>query len=142
VAALLSTPRRHEIAGPEATSTPASTLERPPAVVVAPAAPAAAEVAERPRAAEAPAPALSIDIRSSPAGAEVFDGATGRVRGVTPVVLEAARGGAPLALHVKKAGYRAQDISVPLERDAVIQLQLVRQRPVTRRTATDGLDSL
>jgi serine/threonine-protein kinase len=121
-------------AAPPAAAAPPSTAAAPPGTGAAPPVAAPAPAAQSPA-------LLTIDIRSLPAGAAVVDAATGRVRGVTPLALKAARGGAPLSLQLKKPGYRAQDLSVPLERDAVIPLQLVR-KPAARPSATAGLENL
>jgi len=68
---------------------------------------------------------------------------TGALRGITPLILTRPRGAEALAVQLRKGGYRVQEVSIPADADAVIQVQMTHKaRARAAAPSTAGLDSL
>jgi hypothetical protein len=95
-------------------------------------APSPAATAPTPKPPEAPRPAagreIEIDLRTRPAGAEVFEGA--ERLGMTPLHLKRQRGDAAMVLTFRHAGYKDErrDVVPNADKDIEVVLDAKRER--------------
>jgi hypothetical protein len=71
---------------------------------------------------------VTIRIESTPSGAEVFRAADGILLGETPFEQRLAAGAGQAAYVVRAEGYRAERVRLPVERDGVARVTLVKTR--------------
>ena len=108
------------------------TRKSPPAQPPVAVAPVPPPTAPAPKPPEAPRPAaagdIEIDLRTRPAGAEVFEGA--ERLGVTPLHLKRRRGDAAMVLTFRHAGYKEErrDVVPNADKDIEVVLDAKRER--------------
>ncbi len=78
-----------------------------------------------------PAPPISVEVTSEPAGARVFAGDSTEPLGVTPYVYEASSRAGRVSLRLELAGYEPAEVSFPGDRNGVARQVL--QKTTTRR---------
>jgi len=114
---------------PEATTDHESVTATLPAAAAPPTeAPRPTEHIPEPSAAPAITPTdVTVDIESSPAEADVFDGENGKRLGQTPLRLLVPKSDKVLRYAIRKAGFRSQEVEVSVEHAAHAKVTLERR---------------
>ena len=106
--------------------------------------PAAVETTPPPGRAAAPAARpprqVTIQIGSTPPGAEVFDAQTGARLGETPFEREVGRSTKSAHYSIRKAGFRNKEIKLRQDQDAHLNVTLDRRPPPAETPAPDDAD--
>ena len=128
----------------EADPTPRIAGEEPARAAGRPAAPIAppGSVAERAPVVAAVPSDVVLRIVSTPAGAELSDGATGDVLGQTPFEGRFARDRKLLTVRLRKAGYRNKDLQLTLDQDRDLKVVLRKSAGEKPAAPSDDLRKL